>query len=207
MRFGNGSQMTYGDGNASWNPLVSLDIVGHEVSHGVTEYSAGLVYSYESGALNESFSDIFGEAIENFATGSNDWLMGEDIGVNPGSALRSMADPPIKGDPDTYLGTNWRFDSADNGGVHTNSGVQNKWFYLMAVGEAGVNDNGQSYNVTGIGIDDAEAIAYRNLTVYLTSGFALFRRARGRDSICDRPVWRKILNSTSRRLMPGMRSA
>ena len=167
--FWNGSQMTYGDGNASWNPLVSLDIVGHEVSHGVTQYSAGLVYSYESGALNESFSDIFGEAIEYYATGTNDWLMGEDIGVNPGSALRSMANPPLKGDPDTYLGINWFSGSGDNGGVHTNSGVQNKWFYILSVGEAGVNDHSQSYDVTGIGINDAEQIAYRNLTTYLTS--------------------------------------
>lgn len=177
--FWNGSVMTYGDGNSSWNPLVSLDIVGHEVSHGVTEYSAGLVYSYESGALNESFSDIFGEAIENFATGTNDWLMGEEIGVNAGSALRSLSDPPAKGDPDTYLGTYWHTSSTDNGGVHINSGVQNKWFYLLSAGESGVNDHGQAYDVTGIGIEAAEAIAYRNLTVYLTSGSQYFDAREG----------------------------
>ena len=168
--FWNGSYMTYGDGNGtSYNPLVSLDIVGHEITHGVTEYSANLVYSYESGALNESFSDIFGEAIENFALGSNDWLMGEDIGVNPGNALRSMSNPSAKGDPDTYLGSNWNATSSDNGGVHTNSGVQNKWFYILTEGEAGVNDNGQAYDVAGIGINDAAEIAYRNLSVYLTT--------------------------------------
>lgn len=167
--FWDGSRMTYGDGNGTtYNPLVSLDIVGHEIAHGVTQNSAGLIYSYESGALNESFSDIFGEAVENFATGTNDWLMGEDIGVNPGSALRSMSDPPAKGDPDTYLGVNWFSGSGDNGGVHVNSGVQNKWFYLLTVGEAGTNDHGQDYDVTGIGITDAGAIAYRNLAVYLT---------------------------------------
>ncbi len=168
--FWDGSRMTYGDGNGTtYNPLVSLDIVGHEITHGVTQFSAGLVYAYESGALNESFSDIFGEAIENFATGTNDWLMGEDIGVGSGRALRSMSDPPAKGDPDTYLGTNWYAGSGDNGGVHTNSGVQNKWFYILSEGEAGVNDHGQSYDVTGIGIADAGEIAYRNLSVYLTS--------------------------------------
>ena len=168
--FWNGSFMTYGDGNGtSYNPLVSLDIVGHEITHGVTEYSAGLIYSYESGALNESFSDIFGEAIENFALGSNDWLMGEDIGVNPGNALRSMSNPSAKGDPDTYLGSNWNGTSSDNGGVHTNSGVQNKWFYILTEGESGVNDNGQAYDVTGIGMTDAAEIAYRNLSVYLTT--------------------------------------
>lgn len=168
--FWDGSRMTYGDGNGTtYNPLVSLDIVGHEITHGVTQFSAGLIYSYESGALNESFSDIFGEAIEHWAIGSNDWLMGEDIGVNPGSALRSMSDPPAKGDPDTYLGINWFAGSGDNGGVHTNSGVQNKWFYILSEGESGVNDHGQSYDVTGIGIEDAGEIAYRNLSVYLTS--------------------------------------
>ena len=168
--FWNGSFMTYGDGNGTtYNPLVSLDIVGHEIAHGVTEYSAGLIYSYESGALNESFSDIFGEAVENYALGSNDWLMGEDIGVNPGSALRSMSNPSAKGDPDTYLGANWNFTSSDNGGVHTNSGVQNKWFYILTEGESGVNDNGQAYDVTGIGMTDAAEIAYRNLSVYLTA--------------------------------------
>ncbi|MFK7767248.1 MAG: M4 family metallopeptidase [Mariniblastus sp.] len=168
--FWDGSRMTYGDGDGtSYNPLVSLDIVGHEISHGVTEFTAGLIYAYESGALNESFSDIFGETVENYATGGNDWLMGEDIAVNPGNALRSMSDPPAKGHPDTYLGVNWWTSAGDNGGVHINSGVQNKWFYVLAEGETDVNDNGTPYDVTGIGIPDAAAIAYRNLSVYLTA--------------------------------------
>ena len=100
--------MTYGDGDGvNYGPLVSLDIVGHEITHGVTEYTANLVYSYQSGALNESFSDIFGESIENYASGSNDWLMGDQIGAGgSGGALRSMSNPNAYGDPDTYLGTN-----------------------------------------------------------------------------------------------------
>ncbi len=169
--FWDGSRMTYGDGNGTtYGPLVSLDIVGHEITHGVTEYSANLVYSYQSGALNESFSDIFGESIENFASGSNDWLMGDQIGAGgSGGALRSMSNPNAFGDPDTYLGTNWYSGSGDNGGVHYNSGVQNFWFYLLTVGGNGVNDNGDSYTVTGIGMDKAAAIAYRNLTVYLST--------------------------------------
>lgn len=169
--FWDGTRMTYGDGNGTtYGPLVSLDICGHEISHGVTEYSANLVYSYESGALNESFSDVFGEAIENYATGSNDWLMGDQIGAGgSGGAIRSMSNPNAYGDPDTYQGTYWYTGTADNGGVHTNSGVQNKWFYILSVGESGTNDLGNSYNVTGIGITNAAAIAYRNLTTYLTS--------------------------------------
>lgn len=169
--FWDGSRMTYGDGDGTnYGPLVSLDICGHEITHGVTEYSANLVYSYQSGALNESFSDIFGESIEKFASGTNDWLMGDDIGAGgSGGALRSMSNPNAYGDPDTYQGTNWYAGSGDSGGVHTNSGVQNFWFYVLSVGKSGTNDKGDSYNVTGIGMDKAGAIAYRNLTVYLNS--------------------------------------
>ncbi|MBK7937630.1 MAG: M4 family metallopeptidase [Lewinellaceae bacterium] len=168
--FWDGSRMTYGDGDGStYSPLVSLDICGHEITHGVTQYSANLVYSNQSGALNESFSDIFGEAIENYASGSNDWLMGHDIFISGSGAIRSMSNPNLYADPDTYLGTYWYTGSGDNGGVHTNSGVQNKWFYILSQGESGTNDLGNAYSVTGIGIDNAAAIAYRNLTVYLTS--------------------------------------
>lgn len=169
--FWDGTRMTYGDGDGTnYGPLVSLDICGHEITHGVTEYSANLVYSYQSGALNESFSDIFGESIEKFASGSNDWLMGDDIGAGgSGGALRSMSNPNAYGDPDTYLGTNWYSGSGDSGGVHQNSGVQNFWFYVLSVGKSGTNDKGDSYTVTGIGMDKAGAIAYRNLTVYLNA--------------------------------------
>lgn len=169
--FWDGTRMTYGDGDGvNYFPLVSLDICGHEITHGVTEYTANLVYSNESGALNESFSDIFGESIENYASGTNDWLMGDQIGPGgSGGAFRSMSNPNAFGDPDTYHGTNWYYGSADNGGVHTNSGVQNKWFYILAHGESGTNDIGNAYSVTGLGITDAARIAYRNLSVYLSS--------------------------------------
>lgn len=167
--FWDGTRMTYGDGNGtSYGPLTSLDIVGHEIAHGVTQFSAGLIYRNESGALNESFSDIFGEAVENHALGSNDWLMGDDIGLQGSGAFRNMANPNAKGDPDTYLGDFWYTGTGDNGGVHINSGVQNKWFYILTTGEAGTNDTGYTYDVTGIGMVDAAEIAYRNLAVYLT---------------------------------------
>ena len=169
--FWDGTRMTYGDGDGqNYGPLVSLDICGHELAHGVTEYTANLVYSYQSGALNESFSDIFGESVEKFATGTNDWLMGDQIGAGgSGGAIRNMANPNAFGDPDTYLGTYWYTGSGDNGGVHTNSGVQNKWFYILSVGESGTNDLGNAYSVTGIGMDQAAEIAYRNLSVYLSA--------------------------------------
>ncbi len=167
--FWDGQRMTYGDGDGStFSPLVSIDVVGHEITHGVTEHSANLAYTYESGALNESFSDVFGESIENYATGSNDWLIGAQIDLT-GNGIRNMSNPNEDGDPDTYKGDFWFTGSSDNGGVHTNSGVQNFWYYLLVNGGSGVNDNGFSYNVTGIGLTKAAAIAYRNLTVYLTS--------------------------------------
>ncbi len=173
--FWDGSRMTYGDGNGTTHaPLVALDIVGHEITHAVTEHTANLKYKRESGALNESFSDIFGECIENFATGTNNWRMGTDIGLSgTDGALRSMLNPNEFNQPDTYKGDNWAStffatNSNDHGGVHTNSGVQNKWFYILTTGESGTNDNGDSYNVAGIGLDKAEEIAYRNLSVYLS---------------------------------------
>ncbi len=167
--FWDGLRMTYGDGDGTtYTALTSLDVCGHEITHGVTEYTANLVYQNESGALNESFSDVFGTAIEFYGDPTNaDWFIGEDFDVN-GDGFRSMEDPNSKNDPDTYLGNFWEFTAADNGGVHTNSGVQNHWFYLLSVGGTGTNDNGYTYSLAGIGIDKAAAIAYRNLSVYLT---------------------------------------
>jgi len=166
--FWNGNWMTYGDGNGSnISPLTTVDICGHEVTHGLTSLTAGLIYQGESGALNESFSDIFGTCIENYARPNNwNWTVGEDIGT----IFRSMSNPNQANDPDTYEGNFWiQVDSSfDNGGVHINSGVQNHWFYLLTAGGTGTNDNNDAYAVTGIGITDASKIAFRNLTVYLT---------------------------------------
>ncbi len=146
---------------SSDNHLSTLDILGHEYTHGVTQYSANLDYYGESGALNESFSDIFGTMVENYADGVNfDWTMGEDASW----IIRDISDPTLYGQPDTYLGSNWVSTSGpDYGGVHTNSGVQNKWFYLLSEGGT---LNGVS--VQGIGKEKAAKIAFRNLTKYLT---------------------------------------
>ena len=177
---GTNQRMVYGDGDGTdFDPITSIDIVGHEFTHAVTDFSADLVYSYEPGALNESFSDIFGTAIEFFAKPADaNWLLGDEVSTS-GTPLRNMSNPKdddnngVDNDgplpqPDTYKGDNWYSGSGDNGGVHYNSGVQNFWFFLLSQGGSGTNDNGDSYNVTGIGIDNAAAIAYRNLTVYLT---------------------------------------
>ncbi len=162
--FWDGSRMTYGDGSSTVKPLTALDVIGHEIVHGLTSNTADLVYSGESGAMNEAFSDIFGTAIE-FYSKTGNWSVGEDMGL----VIRSMSNPNSYGDPDTYQGTNWYTGSADYGGVHTNSGVLNYWFYLLSVGGSGTNDKGTAYSVTGIGIDKAAAIAFRTLTVYMVS--------------------------------------
>lgn len=162
--FWDGQRMTYGDGDGNFTPLVTMDIAAHEITHGLTTFTAGLIYQNESGALNESFSDIFGAAVEFKASPAvADWLMGEDIG----SAFRSLSNPKSRNDPDTYFGANWFTGTGDNGGVHTNSGVQNYWFYLLTDGGSGTNDNNEAYNVNAVGLDTAGAVAFRNLTVYL----------------------------------------
>ncbi len=167
--FWDGQRMTYGDGNGVvFNPLTDLDITGHEITHGLTSNSAGLVYANESGALNESFSDIFGISVSAFANNNTiEWSMGEHATPN-GLGIRSMSNPNTFQDPDTYLGTNYYTGTQDNGGVHTNSGVQNHWYYRLTVGGTGTNDIGNAFNVTGLGITNASKIAFRNLTVYLT---------------------------------------
>lgn len=168
-----GNSMNYGDGTGSpggFNPLVAIDVCGHEFTHGVTQFTANLDYQDESGALNESYSDIFGTAIEFYAKpASADYLIGEEITVNANTALRNMQNPNQYGDPDTYTGTNWYTGTADNGGVHTNSGVQNRWFYVLSAGASGTNDLGNPFNVTGIGVTNAADVAFRCLTVYLVS--------------------------------------
>ena len=161
LKVGLGSSGTLAN---SWS---AIDILGHEYTHAVTGATAMLAYMNESGALNESFSDCMGEAIQNYTTGSVDWLEGANRSSGP---IRSLANPKAFSNPDTYLGTYWYTGSGDFGGVHTNSGVQNKWYYLVAVGGSGTNDNGWAYSVTGIGLAKAAAITYRNLTVYLSSG-------------------------------------
>ncbi len=181
-----GSELYFGDGDGvEANSLAVLDVSGHEFSHAVTDYSANLIYHGESGALNESFSDIFGSCIEFFGqadgsasypvchAGQADWLCGEDSWLTS-TALRDIRNPSnaaTVGDgqeqPSRYHGTYWYYGSGDNAGVHYNSGVQNHFFYLLCEGGSGNND-GINYSVPGIGITNAGQVAYRALTVYCT---------------------------------------
>jgi len=165
-----GSDLYFGKaGTLTSNDLVSIDVVAHEFAHAVTAYSANLINSNEARSLNESFSDIFGTMVEYYGlNGSGDYLIGEDFWIADGK-LRDMQNPNSKNQPDTYQGTYWAAYTANTNKVHTNSGVQNFWFYLLSEGGSGTNDIGNNYNVQGISRSKAAAIAYRNLTVYLTS--------------------------------------
>ncbi len=183
--FWDGTRMTYGDGDGSYfSPLVTLDVAGHEMMHGITQHTAGLVYSYESGALNESYSDVFGAMVERYARGESDaiWKIGDECYTpgTPGDALRHMDAPheaSNKGyttddDPDHYSERYTGY--SDNGGVHINSGIPNKTFYLLAMG--GTHHLGGS--MTGIGADKAAAIWYKALTTYMTSSTNFVRAGR-----------------------------
>ncbi|WP_163444596.1 M4 family metallopeptidase [Flavobacterium columnare] len=167
-----GTRMTYGDGSGTYfDALTSLDVCAHEIGHAICTKTANLVYQNESGAMNEGFSDIWGACIENYAQANKQiWLIGEDIERRAGHlALRSMSNPNAEGQPDTYKGTNWYSGTGDSGGVHTNSGVLNYWFYLLSVGGSGTNDIGNAFNITGITITKAEKIAFRTESVYLSA--------------------------------------
>jgi bacillolysin len=130
----------------------SLDVVAHELTHGVTANSARLVYMHQSGALNEAFSDIFGELVENFAYGRNDWAIGSGLP----SQLRDMKEPGRLGYPAHFSDYRPSTLAVDNGGVHTNSSIINHAFYQLAEGLP-----------NHLGLSEAGAIFYRCLTVHL----------------------------------------
>ena len=140
--FWNGARMVFGDGDGYTllQTTAAIDVIGHELTHGVTEHTANLTYLGQSGALNESVSDVFGSMVKQFALGQTseqaDWLIGEGI-VGPalhGKALRSMAAPgtAFEGDPQPAEMRHYVHTVSDNGGVHINSGIPNHAFYLVA---------------------------------------------------------------------------
>jgi hypothetical protein len=163
--FWNGTQMVYGDGYGF--PLAD-DVVAHELTHGVTEHESQLFYYYQSGAINESFSDLWGEyydqtnGLGNDSTGAK-WQMGED--VSGLGAIRYMDHPEYFGDPDRITSYYYYTGEGDNGGVHSNSGVNNKAVFLMVDGG---NFNGKT--ITGLGWTKTAAIYYEVNSKLLSSG-------------------------------------
>jgi Zn-dependent metalloprotease len=214
--FWNGESMTYGDGSgtaaAGFKALTSLDVCGHEIGHGVCEFTSNLVYEKESGAMNEGFSDIWAACVEHYAmtrsgstvpsTAYRPYYVGEQIAASPDDPLRRMDNPKAAGDPDTYGGANWQDPNCtptlanDYCGVHGNSGVLNKWFFLLSAGSlngtrpAGMtpsqyyfadsddelNDQGEAYRVNGLGFDLAEDIAF--MTEVMLTSTATYAEAR-----------------------------
>ena len=214
--FWNGTAMTYGDGSGTtaggFKALTSLDVCGHEIGHGVCSHTCDLVYSGESGAMNEGLSDIWASCIEHFAmtrngstvpsTAYRPFYIGEQIGANYDAPLRRMDNPKQQGNPDTYGGVNWSDPGCtpnlanDQCGVHTNSGLINKWFFLITAGSStgtrpsgmtsgqyyfpdsddGVNDQGESYTVNGVGFDVSENVTF--LMETMLSSTATYAEAR-----------------------------
>src|SRR5204863_6590617 len=171
-----GATMHFGVRSGSGSGIVGIDITGHELTHGVTQYTSGLIYSDEPGAMNESMSDIMGKSVQFWSKPADvNWLISNDMNW----IIRDMSNPNSHSQPDTYKGTYWYTGTADNGGVHTNSGVGNCMFYLLVTGGSGTNDIGNSYSVTGIGLAKADQVLYRSETVYLspTSKYADWRTA------------------------------
>ena len=218
--FWNGSVMTYGDGSGTsangFRPLTSLDVCGHEIGHGVCSFTADLVYQGESGAMNEGLSDIWAACVERYVKTTLDpalpfqyFQVGEQIAAD-NIGLRRMDNPKAKTDPDTYGGQYWANPNCtptlanDQCGVHNNSGVLNKWFYLLVqgplttTGAPGYTDDGLadlgavinggnnygalgptgSGEFLGIGFTKAEAITYlMELLLTPNSTFANARTA------------------------------
>jgi bacillolysin len=186
--FWNGTVMSYGDGNTSTSILTCIDVCGHEIGHGICSATANLAYQNQSGAINEGLSDIWGACIEHYGrTGTLTgtplaavWTIAEDLSTS-GNPFRSMSNPTTKGNPDTYLGTNWTTtgdegtctpsSSNDQCGVHNNSGVMNHWFYIVTAGKSGTNNapTPHTYSVTGIGMTKSSQIVYYAERDYLTS--------------------------------------
>ncbi len=162
-----GTTTLYGDGIPGSDldqPFTYINIIAHEVTHAVTEFSSGLIYAGESGAMNESISDIIGMSVENQTNpGSVDWLVGQEAS-STGYYFRNMANPKELQMADTYDGDFWN----DFNGVHTNSSIGNYWFYLLVTGEADTNDNGYAYDVTSLGWNKAYTIAHNTWTQYLS---------------------------------------
>ncbi|MEP7109867.1 MAG: M4 family metallopeptidase [Ferruginibacter sp.] len=182
--FWSGSAMYFGDGDGGNDPpQVSIDDCGHELGHAICQTTAALVYRWESGAVNEGFSDIWAACITNYTLGKfpgipgqkTVWRLFEETSgpTNAVPGLRDMKDPTIFNNPDTYKDNLWNpasFDVCprpagggagnDNCGVHNNSGVLNKWFYLITDGDSSNNYFGTPYNVTGIHFGKSDSIAY-----------------------------------------------
>ena len=161
--FWDGFSINIGDGVANTLydvPFSTLDVVAHEITHGVTEQFANLIYEGESGGMNESFSDIFGVSTESYFGSNYNWQLGEQLGP----IFRHMDNPNAVEMAAYYEGNFWN----PNGDVHALSSIGNLWYYYLVEGGSGNNEAGLDFDISGIGFEKAGKIAFRCLTSYLT---------------------------------------
>ncbi|MEL6987974.1 MAG: M4 family metallopeptidase, partial [Bacteroidota bacterium] len=161
----NGLAAHFFDGGCHHFPLTTLEVVAHEFTHGLTDYTSDLIYSDESGAINESMSDVFGKAVEYYTMPEDfDWDLGHSFLETPyPESFRSFTNPNERGHPKFYKGDLW----VDGAGVHTNSSVGNHWFYNLIEGGNGVSESGEPYNVIPLGWEKAMDLVFRIQSAYL----------------------------------------
>ncbi len=163
-----GEATSYGDGDCSYGPLTTLEVVGHEFTHGMIDYTSQLVYNSESGAINESLADMFGKMLERTSDPANfSWDLGHSFLLSPNAQpFRIMDDPKSIGMPAYYQGEFWE----DDNGVHTNSSIGNLWFSMLVDGKQGINEAGIDFDVPAIGAAKAGQIVFQVNKNYFTSG-------------------------------------
>ncbi len=153
-----GTMALFGDGNCNHSPLTTLEIVGHEFTHGIIQHTSQLIYASESGAINESLADVFGKLLEHTEAPAHfNWDIGRSFKLHADDTpFRSMDDPKSLKNPAFYKGEFW----VDGANVHTNSSIGNLWFYILSEGKTGVNENNETYDTEGIGIDKAADVVF-----------------------------------------------
>ncbi|MFN0216095.1 MAG: M4 family metallopeptidase [Saprospiraceae bacterium] len=157
--FWDGESASFADGDCNYGPLTTLEVVGHEFTHGMIDYTSKLIYSGESGAINESLADMFGKMLERKADPANfSWDLGHSFLLSPtAEPFRVMDDPNSVEMPAYYKGLFWE----DFNGVHTNSSIGNLWFSMLVDGKQGINEVGTAFNVPALGIDKAGQIVFQ----------------------------------------------
>ncbi len=160
-----GTYAWFGNGDCNHGPLVTAEVLAHEFMHGIIDHTSRLIYSDESGAINESLADVMGQYLEYMLDEDNfSWAVGNSFAVSEFSVpFRVMDDPTSVGDPEYYGGPNWR----DGGDVHINSSIGNLFYVLLVDGRSGTNLDGDEYNVTGVGVVEAAQFIFHTNRHYL----------------------------------------
>ena len=156
----------FGNGDCNHGPLVTAEVLAHEFMHGIIDHTSRLIYSDESGAINESLADVMGQYLEYVLDEDNfSWDLGNSFAITQLSVpFRVMDDPTSVGHPEYYRGPNWQ----DGANVHTNSSIGNLFYVILADGRSGTNLDGDAYDVTGIGVVEAAQFIFHTNRHYLT---------------------------------------